>query len=389
MGYIPLNHQTRLGDHTVSWYRGPLVPYPIPETKPKEKFSADAYVHFDPTTGLLDVSYAAAFQLGQLLTLQNKSMAVRVYQWKRELNQTWTKEALKRGYRKMDDLHAILTNPQFYQDDPLPLPLLPLDLMDWVANLILLKGIPFHYLVPNERLLPSESLRFFTLDLNWIQSLIYGVFSVGAQTPTTLTQLSTFLPKVFEQAKMHAKKLRPHLFGTEASDDPLITGLLLRSEVVSGWPGLEIVGQDDKQNVISKIRFESLSPNILICLFSGVPSFVIFKEPPEGVHFGIEEGNPLQKYLKYPLSSTKRGQQDSNIPPVTVNVRKEDSTVIDIKTFLSTIENNLKLPPLSVSDFALQMTQGVESVKFEIQKQEKNNVAESIARVLDSQLSHI
>jgi hypothetical protein len=84
MGYVALNHDLRGGGNTVSWYRGPLLPYakqgrivagPIT--------SADAVTRYNPDTGIFDVSYAAAWQLGRLLALQNKSYSIALYQWKR------------------------------------------------------------------------------------------------------------------------------------------------------------------------------------------------------------------------------------------------------------------------------------------------------------------
>jgi hypothetical protein len=88
MGYIPLNHKLRTGGQTVSWYRGPLVPYPI--SKPRIKFpvaSPDQATRFDPTTGMFDSSYAAAWTLGRQLALQDTGFSVALYEWKKGLTQ--------------------------------------------------------------------------------------------------------------------------------------------------------------------------------------------------------------------------------------------------------------------------------------------------------------
>jgi hypothetical protein len=97
MGYVPLNHQLRSGeinngvvtvDKTVSWYRGPLTPYLISNasvTLPVA--SPDQATIFDPTTGLLDVSYSAAWTLGRQLALQDKGFATALYNWKKGLTQ--------------------------------------------------------------------------------------------------------------------------------------------------------------------------------------------------------------------------------------------------------------------------------------------------------------
>lgn len=88
MGYVPLNNDLRTGGRTVSWYRGPLIPYLI--SKPGIKFpisSPDQATAFDPTTGLLDASLAAAWTIGRMIALQDKSFSAALYQWKEGLTQ--------------------------------------------------------------------------------------------------------------------------------------------------------------------------------------------------------------------------------------------------------------------------------------------------------------
>jgi hypothetical protein len=97
LGYVPMQHVTRTGATTASWYRGPLLPYPLGSDPNRALqffrtqqgstvpvvFDADTLVRFDPSTGLFDVTYAAAWQLGRLLALQDKSFSISLYQWKR------------------------------------------------------------------------------------------------------------------------------------------------------------------------------------------------------------------------------------------------------------------------------------------------------------------
>jgi hypothetical protein len=86
MGYVPMNHALRDGGNTVSWYRGPLAPtttvwgdIPLPVSSP------DQVTIFDPTTGLLDTSLAAAWTLGRLVALQDKTFSASLYSWKKGL----------------------------------------------------------------------------------------------------------------------------------------------------------------------------------------------------------------------------------------------------------------------------------------------------------------
>lgn len=82
MGFTAMNHSLRDGDATVSWYRGPLLPMANESEIILPAACADALLQYDSATGMFDVSLAAAWQLGRLLALQNRSIAVSLYAWK-------------------------------------------------------------------------------------------------------------------------------------------------------------------------------------------------------------------------------------------------------------------------------------------------------------------
>ncbi len=95
MGYVPLNETLRTAGQTVSWYRGPLTPYAIGKNGLKLPLATpDAATIFDPTTGLLDTSYAAAWTIGRMLALQDSTFSTAYYNWKRGL-QTQVQEAVE------------------------------------------------------------------------------------------------------------------------------------------------------------------------------------------------------------------------------------------------------------------------------------------------------
>lgn len=86
MGYTPMNETLRTGEKTVSWYRGPFAPYHVaPKNFTLPFASSDSALNYDPTTGMLDVSYAAAWELGRLIALQDKSFSIDLYNWKKGL----------------------------------------------------------------------------------------------------------------------------------------------------------------------------------------------------------------------------------------------------------------------------------------------------------------
>lgn len=90
LGYEKLNHITRMGKTIKSWYRGPFVPYKYKCSKdlPEPPHPcADAALRYDPDANNFDVSYAAAWQLGRLLALQNRNFAVAIFNWRRKMLQ--------------------------------------------------------------------------------------------------------------------------------------------------------------------------------------------------------------------------------------------------------------------------------------------------------------
>ena len=85
-GYVAVTHALRQGGQTFSWYRGPLIPRELAlalDQPPQYPVfaAADALLNYDRRTGLFDTSYAAAFQLGRLVALQNEGFvqALRAY----------------------------------------------------------------------------------------------------------------------------------------------------------------------------------------------------------------------------------------------------------------------------------------------------------------------
>jgi hypothetical protein len=82
MGYTAMNHQVRNGDKTVSWYRGPLLPLGTPPFLIPPYTSADTLMRYDPTLGMLDATYAAAWQLGKLMALHDSAYAQTLVRWK-------------------------------------------------------------------------------------------------------------------------------------------------------------------------------------------------------------------------------------------------------------------------------------------------------------------
>ena len=343
LGYVPLHHALRQGDKTVSWYHSPLSTGQSQDklTDTDTVAIADQLMRYDPNTGMFDVSYAMAWQLGRMLTLQNQSLAVEIFNWKRS---------------KAQDLHQI-------QQQVLHLPFkgttetngdIPTAIANWFQDLELLKNVPFNYLVPDTRLLPPESLRFFWIDSYWVDCLQDGAFSVGRVTK--------------EDLRLDVKTRS--LPRSKTQSDKTITGFLLNSEVVSGWPGLEIEGYVTPvtgnyfvapENKLTILRRDLLSDNILLCFFAGEVKTLDLSIKGSSVNCGVDpikKGTKITKGLRNLDGEQKTGNID-------VPFRNENLGVINIEEMTNRLKEGLKSPDnFTSAQFAATMIEGSPKVRF-------------------------
>lgn len=363
MGYTPLPHHFREGSKSVSWYRGPLIPGKSSKVIPQELFplkASDELLRYHSDYGMFDVSYAAAWELGRLMALKSKRISMDLYKWKRS-----HKQQIKAMEQKQ--LHPHLP----FHEHSTEIPSMSEQTEEWLGNLSLLKGIPFNYLVPDEKMLPKESIRFFFIDQSWIQCLMDGALSIG--------RLNIIQEKVLHQQK---------LLNT-ADTTQEWSGFFLRSSVVSGWPNLQINAYDyefpsgektqdaENQNIPSKvdaratalpsIRMERLSDDLLFCLFQGDIKVVDVHEKPETIHFGFSE-NADGSYYKIPfMSDGKESGLSVNLGTKIFNSDTRritmDALFQNFKTQSST-ELGFKKDTFTAAQFALTLIEGVSRVRF-------------------------
>lgn len=81
-GYYPMNHKLRDGSRTVSWYRGPLLPYEEIPQEPHYHVYADEQYCLDPDSGMLDVSYACGWELGRMFAMENLQSCSELLEWR-------------------------------------------------------------------------------------------------------------------------------------------------------------------------------------------------------------------------------------------------------------------------------------------------------------------
>ncbi|HEX6099226.1 MAG TPA: hypothetical protein VF432_23130 [Thermoanaerobaculia bacterium] len=102
VGYVPLFNNTRSGETTTSWYRGPGSPAPTKVDALAPYQYADNVIRYDPGpddasvpgTGVFDQSYACAWQIGRLLGLSDAAFARQLFEWRRAYQQYLNELAL-------------------------------------------------------------------------------------------------------------------------------------------------------------------------------------------------------------------------------------------------------------------------------------------------------
>lgn len=224
----------------------------------------------------------------------------------------------------------------------------------FLAHLRLLVGVPFDYLVPDERLLPDESIRFFYVDRSWTDRLVDGAIAVGKIGTREQSHHQAHAPSVnqqLDQTERIVRNLQRAIsdFATLKSINDLnpapadtITGFLLRSQAVSGWPSMEVraysrdiaeplTAADPKVQALQlqTLRLELLSPSVMIALFQGVPQLVILEEPHHGVQFGVHVNGSDAVYLRTPTGTQVLDSHNNQIN-VAVPFRAANNRVVHV-----------------------------------------------------------
>ncbi len=348
-GCITVPHALRNGSKTVSWYHGPLGTGFNNETYDFPAKAADELLRYDSEIGMFDISYAAAWQLGRMLMLQNQAVAVELFNWKRQ------------NAQYLQQLESSVINMLFPSSESLARGI-PESIYNYFKGLELLQGIPFNYLVPDERLLPPESIRFFWVDSLWVDCLQDGAFSIGRVTNTSVEQ----------DRQIRASR------NLTRSVEQKITGIIIRSQVVSGWPGLLVDGYDTavkdldsidptEGNLLPLLRMETLAKDVLICLFAGEVKTVDIHLKPESMHFGLDAPTDDSPQWSKNLRDEEGELMDefliSSIP-----WSNEAKEVVNLEDLAQQMNEYLELDEFTSGQFGLQMIEGVQKVRFVMQE---------------------
>ena len=450
-GFVPLAYRTRQGETTYSWYRGPLTPQPATLFAGNSAFlSASAATIFDPVNGLFDLSYAAAWQVGQSLALADKTFAQTVFRFRKHGNQLVDLMVERQRQdpgvpvsQLLDGSPHVRRLTQFLQDKPHEMlsafavnpdkqalagraqklfndngsrattakevlatpaaktlmqePAVPgtiaEELVDelsymgsWLADLHELRKVPFDHLVADERMLPSESLRFFYVDNNWIELLVNGALSPGMHSTRDTAFVDMMKGSIRAAINAALQKRWKVITGMDLTPAPNtdvfdlpVSGILMRSAMVSGWPGL-VVQAFQKGAMLKNIRMERLSPTVLLCLFLGVPDTITINEPQHSLRFGVDDkgntelrqltdpaGKPLDQTIKVRNVGTDTGKDYMRKDADGKDTRTINLSAPDGK---SGLEHDLLTPlgvktdHLGAASMAIQLVQAPEQLIF-------------------------
>ena len=199
-------------------------------------------------------------------------------------------------------------------------------------------------------MLPVNSMRFFQVDINWLECLLDGAFSVGRVSSADLSQ----------DGQTRKAGYVPNA--------PIYSGFLLRSPVVAGWPHLGVeayvtalaASDGDLPMGVTpskRLRFDRLGDDILFCLFEGEIKTVDIREHLETIHFGVDSGDDPSRdgdYTKV-LRDKNTGAPGKAVALKWKSTDKRTLNIFDLAT---------KGQALNSAEFGVTMIEGVEKVRL-------------------------
>lgn len=352
-----------------------VVPQPLPAVgEPKQAVrnanSADELMIYLAAQGLFDLSYAAAWNIGRELALADSNFALAVTRYRiaarsalnllaqrssmphlagQSPRQLLASDASKRRFsqlvgsglgkewnqalRQLRDSNRSVMHPHraprriqrrathptewLEREDVVRALGEYLDastdpITAWLANLTNLSMLPFSYLVPDPRMLPVESIRFFYVDPAWIDALLAGALSIATHNSADIATLTALMSSLKRKiAEKRNASLRRKFAGSASttSNDITISGVLIRSEIISSWPTLAIAATAGGSPV-DIVRDDTLAPNVRLLLFKGIPDTINIAEPYQGLQFGVEDNGIAPRYV------TSKGEIGAQIPGI-------------------------------------------------------------------------
>ncbi|MEV8475841.1 hypothetical protein [Streptomyces sp. NPDC051173] len=407
-GMVPMTHITESGERALAWYSGPFLPRVAPELpRPADGHfpDADGLLLHEPHTGTFATGYACAWNVGRALALADPGFSTTLVRLRHQGRLRRATDRQYATYRRQlfhsapsagpaprmaartaaptpreqfeellrgDALDALATAFGIPEDDePRPrtvraaptayrldaprrssAPQQPSsdarETAAWLAKLRTLGGVPFDCLVPDQRMLPPESLRLFHVDRGWLHALLDGARSLDRHPradTTTDAELDGLL---------------------DAQGPVPAAGLLLRSALVPGWPTLRVEARTSSGTTpVEVIRHEVLGGDVLLMLFDRMPDHLTISEPRQGLHFGVDDqGNVALRSLTpgevgRPLERSVPVGAD---PALTVTT-PAGARVLDVGRLAARLAEDVKPgSALSPAEFAVQLVRAPEQL---------------------------
>jgi hypothetical protein len=271
---VPVEHHLKAGGKIVSWYQGPFTNWNYSfnlENLLKEKKWVDIPDHqdylnlFNDDTKMFDMTYAAAWQLGRLMIMNDNKVLQELKKWKNEL-----------------ELYNLLQEQNRFSHLPnlaTPVPDIPDLLLNYVTELIRFRNFPVYYLLPHADLSTEESIKYFKIDNSWILALLYGIFSAGPKL-----SINDFEEYILNNKSLH------NIFNYNKP----YYGILLQSQTIKNWPHLVV--ELNKSNDFHYITGINNTMRLYITdqKFSDIELYL----KNENAHFGKEYSPKAGKFIK-------------------------------------------------------------------------------------------
>ncbi|KAK7413167.1 hypothetical protein QQX98_007946 [Neonectria punicea] len=325
-GYTMQRHRTRTGELTSCFFRAALVPV-VPATPTWTAMSrcgSDLQI-LDRGTGMMDITYSAAWQLGkalaiadsvfttaltrlwnglygicldsakqEVLSVQNayksrkdvlqsfKTSIMTLNELHRQRKRPSTRERQNEGdwhqetryIRKLagakdKDGNEYPDGERFYNELNSCVSAEWKIILKWIIDRLHLFGVPPAYLIADPSFLPQESIRFFHIDPNWLDALIDGALSLGSHMDDNDDYIRRRIKgaiNTYLETTDPATGFRPQTPSC---------GMMVRSDLVSRFPDLKVeapippdVAEAGRAPIL---RQEMIGDGLLLCLFDRTP----------------------------------------------------------------------------------------------------------------------
>jgi hypothetical protein len=143
------------------------------------------------------------------------------------------------------------------------------------------------------------------------------------------------------------------------------TGILVRSDIVSGYPGLLINAYSDRNGdtPLTELRRQNLSPNILLCIFEGDIVRLDIHQKPEMLHFAVEPSTPSTGAFKKSLRKMPNTTHDSSSVQISLETNRK-VLISELAKDICKVLNIIDVNQFNAGSFALQMLETAEKVSF-------------------------